>query len=148
MSSPAKITVGGAPEGFDAQLIVNEINKSDGPVCHIARDASRLAAMQETLKLIAPDLPIFVFPGWDCVPYDRISPNAEISAARMACLAALAHQMPKRFVLLTTLNAATQRVPAREILQTSAFAAMLANALMKRHCEGFSSGWGSRRALQ
>jgi len=137
MSSPAKITVGGAPEGFDAQLILNEIAKSDGPVCHIARDANRLAAMQETLTLIAPELPVFVFPGWDCVPYDRVSPNAEISAARMACLASLAHQMPKRYVLLTTLNAATQRVPAREILKTSAFAAHVGERLDEKALRGF-----------
>jgi len=137
MSSPAKITVGGAPEGYDAQLILNEVDKSVGPVCHIARDANRLAAMQETLALLAPDMPVFTFPGWDCVPYDRVSPNAEISAARMACLAALAHQMPKRFVLLTTLNAATQRVPAREVLKSSAFAAHVGERLDEKALRGF-----------
>ena len=137
MSSPKQIMVGGAPEGFDAQLILNEIDKSNGPVCHIARDANRLAAMQETLKLVAPDMPVFVFPGWDCVPYDRVSPNAEISAARMACLAALAHQMPARYVLLTTLNAATQRVPARDILQSSAFAAQVGERLDEKLLRGF-----------
>lgn len=137
MSNPAKITVGGAPEGFDAQLLLNEMTKSNAPVCHVARDAGRLASMQETLALFAPDVPVFVFPGWDCVPYDRVSANADISAARMACLAALVHGMPKQYILLTTLSAATQRVPAREILKSAAFKAHVGERLDEAALRGF-----------
>ncbi len=123
MTAPNHVTVGGAPEGFDAQLVLNEISRSGGPVCHIARDDKRMEAMRAALAFFAPDMPVFVFPGWDCLPYDRVSPNADISAARVATLAALVHQMPQQFVLLTTLNAATQRVPARAILREAAFTA-------------------------
>ena len=105
MTSSDHITVGGAPEGFDARLLLDEIGRSSGPVLHVARDDKRLAAMRSALEFLAPDMPVFVFPGWDCLPYDRVSPNPDISAARMATLAALVHQMPERFVLLTTLNA-------------------------------------------
>lgn len=117
------ITMGGAPEGFDARLILKEVQSSGAPVLHVARDDKRMEAMRAALAFFAPDMPVFVFPGWDCLPYDRVSPNADISAARMAALAALVHQMPKQFVLLTTLNAASQRVPAREVLREAAFTA-------------------------
>ncbi|KIC11311.1 transcription-repair coupling factor [Leisingera sp. ANG-M1] len=117
------ITMGGAPEGFDARLILKEVQKSGAPVLHVARDDKRMEAMRAALAFFAPEMPVFVFPGWDCLPYDRVSPNADISAARMAALAALVHQMPKQFVLLTTLNAAAQRVPAREVLREAAFTA-------------------------
>ncbi len=123
MTAPNHVTVGGGPEGFDAQLVLKEIARSGGPVCHIARDDKRMEAMRAALAFFAPDMPVFVFPGWDCLPYDRVSPNADISAARVATLAALVHQMPQRFVLLTTLNAATQRVPARAMLREAAFTA-------------------------
>ncbi|RLK10769.1 transcription-repair coupling factor [Ruegeria conchae] len=123
MKAPNHVTVGGAPEGFDAQLVLNEIVRSGGPVCHVARDDKRMEAMRAALAFFAPHMPVFVFPGWDCLPYDRVSPNADISAARVATLAALVHQMPEQFVLLTTLNAATQRVPARAILREAAFTA-------------------------
>ncbi|ADO42217.1 transcription-repair coupling factor [Ketogulonicigenium vulgare] len=119
---PHHITVSGAPEGFDARLILQEIAKSGGPLVHVARDDRRLAAMQAALAFFDPAMPVFVFPAWDCLPYDRISPNPEISAARMATLAALTHGMPQRYVLLTTLNAATQKLPARALLRKSAFA--------------------------
>ncbi|CAD0185477.1 Transcription-repair-coupling factor [Ruegeria sp. THAF57] len=123
MTAPNHVTVGGAPEGFDAQLVLNEMTRSGGPVCHVARDDKRMEAMRAALAFFAPGVPVFVFPGWDCLPYDRVSPNADIAAARVATLAALVHQMPERFVLLTTLNAATQRVPARDVLRQSAFTA-------------------------
>ncbi|UWQ76754.1 transcription-repair coupling factor [Leisingera sp. M658] len=117
------ITMGGAPEGFDARLILKEVQKSGAPVLHVARDDKRMEAMRSALAFFAPQMPVFVFPGWDCLPYDRVSPNADISAARMATLAALVHQMPKQFVLLTTLNAASQRLPARDVLREAAFTA-------------------------
>ncbi|MCL4105430.1 UNVERIFIED_CONTAM: hypothetical protein GTU68_055561 [Idotea baltica] len=79
--------------------------------------------MRAALRFFDPTMPVVDFPGWDCLPYDRVSPNADISATRMATLAGLAHGMPARFVLLTTLNAATQRVPARSVLKEAAFSA-------------------------
>ncbi len=127
--APAHITMGGAPEGYDARLILREVEKSGGAVVHIARDDKRMEATRAALSFFAPDMPVFVFPGWDCLPFDRVSPNADVSAARMATLAALVHQMPEQFVLLTTLNAATQRVPARSVLAEAAFSASVGNRM-------------------
>ncbi|MFD3189222.1 transcription-repair coupling factor [Sedimentitalea sp. HM32M-2] len=129
MKPAGHITVGGAPEGFDARLILDEIEKSGAPVVHVARDDKRLAALRAALAFFAPDMPVLTFPGWDCLPYDRVSPHADISAARMATLAALVHQMPGRFVLLTTLNAASQRIPARDVLRNAAFTARVGSRL-------------------
>ncbi len=129
MNAPGHITVGGAPEGFDARLILQEIHNSGAPVLHVARDDKRMAALRAALAFFAPDMPVLTFPGWDCLPYDRVSPNADISAARMATLAALVHQMPKEFVLLTTLNAASQRVPARTVLRDAAFTARVGSRI-------------------
>ena len=123
MSEAKHIVVGGAPEGFDARLVLKEAERDGGPVIHVARDDKRLAQMAEALAFFAPGMPVLRFPGWDCLPYDRISPNADISAARMATLAGLVHGAPKQFVLLTTLNAATQRVPPRDVLKEAAFTA-------------------------
>ncbi len=115
------INLGGAPEGFDAKLILAEVDKHNAPVIHVARDDKRLAAMRAALAFFAPDMPVFDFPAWDCLPFDRTSPAAEVSAARMATLAALSHGMPQKYILLTTLAAATQRVPARDLLREAAF---------------------------
>ena len=123
MASSPHITVSGAPEGFDARLLLDELARSGAPLVHVARDDKRLAAMAAALRFFAPDMPVMAFPGWDCLPFDRVSPNADISAARMATLAGLVHGVPGQFVLLTTLNAATQRVPARDVLKDAVFRA-------------------------
>ncbi|QFT95820.1 Transcription-repair-coupling factor [Roseovarius sp. THAF8] len=125
MAGSTRIAVGGAPEGFDAKLILDEAARAEGPVIHVSRDDKRMAAMEEALRFFAPEMPVIRFPGWDCLPYDRVSPNADIAATRMATLAGLVHGGPSRFILLTTLNAATQRVPAREVLREAAFSAQV-----------------------
>ncbi|WP_460273700.1 transcription-repair coupling factor [Celeribacter sp. ULVN23_4] len=122
MQKTQNVTVGGAPEGFDAFLLAREVARTEAPVIHVARDDKRLAALRDGLRFFAPDLPILELPAWDCLPFDRSSPNPDLAAARMATLAALAHgAVPKRFVLLTTLSSATQRVPARDTLAEAAF---------------------------
>ncbi|WP_300057806.1 transcription-repair coupling factor [uncultured Roseobacter sp.] len=123
MANPSHITVSGVPEGYDARYLLNELETQGRPILHVARDDKRLAAMRAALRFFAPNIPVITFPGWDCLPYDRVSPNADISAQRMATLAGLVHGMPAQFILLTTLNAAMQRVPARTTLREAAFSA-------------------------
>jgi transcription-repair coupling factor (superfamily II helicase) len=138
------VTVSGAPEGFDARLILAEAAK--GAVVHVCRDDKRLEATRAALAFFAPDMPVIVFPGWDCLPYDRTSPNADVSAARMAVLAGLAHGMPSKFVLLTTLNAATQKVPARSVLREAAFSARVGGRIDEAALRGFLVRMGFTQA--
>ncbi len=141
-----KITVGGAPEGFDARLLADLLRERAGPVVHIARDDKRLEELRKALEFFAPDLPVFVFPAWDCLPYDRISPNHDVSAARMATLATLAEGFQAPFLLLTTINAATQRVPAREVLKGASFTATVGKQIDETALRDFLVGMGFNRA--
>lgn len=142
----ANITVGGAPEGFDARLILDECAKTGGAVIHVARDDKRMAAIEAALRFHAPDMPVLRFPAWDCLPYDRVSPNADISAARMASLATLVHGGPKQFVMLTTISAAMQRLPAREVLKTAAFSAQVGTRVDEEALRGFLVRMGFSQA--
>ncbi|MFT7369726.1 MAG: transcription-repair coupling factor (superfamily II helicase) [Alteromonas macleodii] len=138
------VTVAGAPEGFDARLILAEA--ADVAVVHICRDDKRVEAMRAALAFFAPEMPVLIFPSWDCLPYDRVSPNADVSAARMAVLAGLAHGMPKRFILLTTLNAATQKVPARAVLREAAFSARVGSRIDEAALRAFLVRMGFTQA--
>ena len=146
MKATQHITVSGAPEGFDARLVLAEAEKSAAPVLHVARDDKRMAAMAAALRFFAPEMPVMTFPGWDCLPYDRVSPNADISATRMATLAGLVHGAPGRFILLTTLNAVTQRIPAREVLRGAAFAATVGDRIDEAALRGFLVRMGFSQA--
>ena len=117
----------GVPEGFDALLIaLLSQGARDGdkraPILHIARDSQRLTALEDALHFFAPDVKRLSFPAWDSVPYDRVAPNAEIVAERMATLAALANRKAgdnTPLIVLTTVNAVLQLVPPRNFLTAS-----------------------------
>ncbi len=102
------IQVHGVPEGFDALLLARRRAEHRGAVLHVARDDQRMAALAEALAFFAPDLEVLRFPAWDCLPYDRVSPNAELVAERVATLSRLLHPRPR--LVLTTVNALVQRV--------------------------------------
>ena len=114
-------TVYGAPEGFDALLLARRLQeqgqKHGGPVLHITRDDARMARLAEALAFFAPQVEVLRFPAWDCLPYDRVSPNAEIVSERIATLARLLAPAAKPALVLTTVNAAVQRVPPRSAFE-------------------------------
>ena len=75
-----------------------------------------MAAIADAIGFFAPSVEPLILPAWDCLPYDRVSPNAGVSARRMATLARLAHmeETEKPVILLTTANALLQRLPPRD----------------------------------
>ena len=93
------VTLARAPEGYDA-FIVAELTRAlakDGEqravtLVFVARDGLRAQAFIDALAFAAPEIEALHFPSWDCQPYDRVSPNAAVSAERMTVLARLAKQ--------------------------------------------------------
>jgi transcription-repair coupling factor (superfamily II helicase) len=139
--SLSRILLGGAPEGFDARLLARELDKGR-PVIHIARDDKRMEAMRSALSVLAPQAVVLDLPAWDCLPYDRVSPNPDISARRMATLAALVAGVPGPFILLTTVNAATQRLPARETVEAASFSARVGDRVDEARLKAFLARMG------
>jgi transcription-repair coupling factor (superfamily II helicase) len=137
----SRITLGGAPEGFDARLLAREAERG-AAVVHVARDDKRMEAMRAALGVMAPGLVVLDFPAWDCLPYDRISPNPEIVARRIATLATLSHGLSGPFVLLTTMTAATQRLPARDVIRAASFSARVGTRVDEGHLKSFLARMG------
>ncbi|MEE2691758.1 MAG: transcription-repair coupling factor [Pseudomonadota bacterium] len=141
------IDVYGAPEGADAMAVATAARVRKGLVLHVARDGSRAAAMTEALKFFAADIPIVEFPAWDCLPYDRVSPSAAVSAARMAALALLARYGGKSpLIVTTTVNAVTQRTAPKEVIAAAAFAARAGSTVAMKDLNAFLSANGYARA--
>ena len=133
-SNPAKnYQIAGAPEGIEPFIVSalaegraltdiwSQADSTLSPrdVIFVARDDVHLARISETLSFFAPALDIMTFPAWDCLPYDRVSPRADIIGQRIKTLTQLLdHQKPSKNkpgkVLLTTVSAILQRVPPRE----------------------------------
>ena len=72
------VTVHGVPEGFDALLLARRRAETDAPMLHVCRDDARMARLADALGFFAPGVEVVRFPAWDCLPYDRVSPNPEI----------------------------------------------------------------------
>ena len=87
--------------------------------------------LARSLELFAPDLPVMQFPAWDCQPYDRVSPHGGILAQRVTTLARLARLTgsDKPLIVLTTVNAVTQRVPSRDIVAAQALSVAPGNVV-------------------
>lgn len=91
-AAPGRRLVQNAPEGLDAKFLAELTQSHDDGVVFVARDDQRLAAAQDMVQFFAPDLVVEVLPAWDCLPYDRSSPNRIILAERMRALGELAER--------------------------------------------------------
>src|SRR5215204_3778174 len=88
----------------------------------VCRDGPRMQQLARALEFFAPDIAVLQFPAWDCQPYDRVSPHGGLVAQRLTTLARLARLKgsEKPLVVLTTVNAAVQRVPPRTSIAAQA----------------------------
>ena len=140
----------GVPEGLDA-LLLGELARQTprgAPILHIARDANRLVTLEDALAFFAPDVTVLTFPAWDGVPYDRVAPNADTIARRIATLSELTHRETagnkSSLIVLTTVNAVVQRVPPRAFIAASSVRLAAGNAVsMQKLVERLEvSGYG------
>ncbi len=107
----------GVPEGQDAfvlQARAIEAQRNKGVACHIAMDDVRAQTLIDLLAFFAPETEVIYFPAWDCLPYDRVSPNTSIIGQRMKALGQLkargASDIKRPCVVLTTVNAVLRKV--------------------------------------
>ncbi|EME70842.1 transcription-repair coupling factor [Paramagnetospirillum caucaseum] len=146
IAEPGRHKVAGAPEGRDALLLAELAAGTEGGILHVARDEGRMARVAEALAFFAPELTVLEFPGWDCVPYDRVSPHVDMVARRIDTLARLADGVKGAFVVLTTVPALAQRVPPREALASATLDARKGSALSMDKLIGFLAKNGYVRA--
>ncbi|TAL81425.1 MAG: transcription-repair coupling factor [Beijerinckiaceae bacterium] len=133
------LTLASLPDGYDAfcfadlaRALAPSAERRAVVAVHVARDTQRAHAFGEVLRFAAPDIEILEFPGWDCQPYDRVSPNAAIAARRMTILSRLARSrtgLERPRILSTTVNALLQRVPPLDMIAAVSFSAAPGNAV-------------------
>jgi transcription-repair coupling factor (superfamily II helicase) len=103
------MTIAGAPAGFLPWLAADLARAAKGRAVFIAPDEAAMRHVQDAASYFAPELGVLAFPAWDCLPYDRSSPSLRSSSERLATLHALQSNNAGPQLLVTTVNAATQR---------------------------------------
>ncbi len=131
-------TIASVPDGFDAIVLADLARavaaRTEGPAAltHVARDGQRMALIEGALAFVAPEIEVLTIPAWDCQPYDRVSPNAAVSARRVTALARLARSgssAARPRIVLTSVNAMLQRVPPRARIAAETFSAAPGNVV-------------------
>src|SRR5580698_4372619 len=117
-----RLTLSGAPSGYDAWLAAEAARRRGGPVLFVASEEAQAEALAAAVAFFAPGLRLLSFPAWDCLPYDRVSPKPDIESTRLATLAALAKGV-HACVIVTSINAVLQRVPPRDAIAKASFQA-------------------------
>ena len=114
----------GTYEGQDARLLIERARaqaRLQKFIVHIALDDIRLAVLEDVIKFFAPEIEIIKCPAWDCLPYDRVSPSADIVQERLSALKRLGQWqadglfLPR--IMLTTINAFGQKLLPRHELE-------------------------------
>ena len=115
------IKLSGVVQGFDAFVLADLARKNKAHV-HIATDEVKAAKIKDALSVVDPDLEVLVFPAYDTVPYDRVSPRPDIVGARIDTLTKLiGAQNPKTpRLILTSASALMQRVPEKSFFTDTA----------------------------
>ena len=110
-------------EGLEARFLGDRLARGlAATILHVARDQPRLNQLVQLVRFMAPQIEILSFPAWDCLPYDRVSPNGQIMAERLRTLSLLSGDQGKRpRLVLTTVNAVIQRLPAPEVIRAGHF---------------------------
>jgi transcription-repair coupling factor (superfamily II helicase) len=124
------MTLANVPAGAES-LVLADAARAGNAVAHIVSDGQRIADLEQILKFVAPDIPVMSLPGWDCLPYDRVSPSADAAARRLSALSSLiAHAgKPHPAIVLVSINALLQRIPPRSILKNMGFRASAGNQI-------------------
>ncbi len=110
-------------DGSEA-LVLQELAATHNELLYVCMDDVRMEQTRACLEYFAPELETICFPAWDCIPYDRVSPNNVIVNQRMQALTRLANgRGEKPRVVVTTVNALIQKVVPKAVITQASFAA-------------------------
>ncbi|MCB1488522.1 MAG: transcription-repair coupling factor, partial [Bauldia sp.] len=121
------VTLTAVPDGMVGKALADIAAVAGRRVVFVARDGQRLAEVERTIRFFAPTTEIIDFPAWDCLPYDRASPHSAVVARRMAALSQLTTPATGASIVLTTVNAALQKVPTRAFVSRGSMSLAVGN---------------------
>lgn len=75
--------------------------------------------LEQELQFFAPDIPLFVLPDWETLPYDNFSPHQDILSQRLLTL----YRLPalQQGIILVPIATAMQRLAPRQYIESNTF---------------------------
>ncbi|MFD1744278.1 transcription-repair coupling factor [Rhizobium helianthi] len=129
-AASSSLTIANVQAGMEP-LLLAELARQGQSVAYVMSDGHRMADLEQMLGFVAPDIPVLTLPAWDCLPYDRVSPSADISARRLTALSGLiAHRKkPHPAIVLVTVNGMMQKIAPADVIESLAFSAKPGNTI-------------------
>lgn len=93
--------------------ILSQLSNHSSKIMFISNDDDKLEQLAKQLEFFSPGRRVIVLPDWDCMPYDKISPNINNLAQRIDALDKLSNLKEENIILLTSLPAFVQRLPPK-----------------------------------
>lgn len=108
------------PAGSEITVLSELLKKNKKPLVHVCKNDVYLEKAESLLKFLNKDVEILELPAWDINPYDKVSPNSEVSSIRLKTLSKIADKKQREnFVLLTTVNSFSQKILPAEIIRAA-----------------------------
>ena len=104
------MTLAGVVAGYRPKALADLAHAGKRRVVFVATDDAAMGAVADGARFFRPELDVLTFPAWDCLPYDRSSPALHITSDRLAALTRMAQPADGAQLIVTTVNAAVQRV--------------------------------------
>jgi transcription-repair coupling factor (superfamily II helicase) len=108
--------LGGVPHGAEGYVLAQAFAAQPRDMIYIATSDREMEALRAGLAFFARDAEIIMLPAWDCLPYDRASPNASVLAGRAQALCRILSTSGSPRIVLTTVNAVLQKLPPRSVM--------------------------------
>lgn len=77
----------------------------------VVANENHVLELYDQLQCIDPSIEVLAFQGWDCLPYDRVSPSQSVVTKRLEVLTALLHHSQKRYCVIVSVSTLIQRLP-------------------------------------
>jgi transcription-repair coupling factor (superfamily II helicase) len=107
---------GGVFPSYTPFFCLQQLMQHQKPLVLVVPREDNVYALADQLNAIDPTILVLTFPGWDCLPYDRVSPSLDVTHNRLSTLYALL-DVQKPFILITSVSALGQRLPPPSLLE-------------------------------
>ena len=111
--------VASGQEALVLTQIASDLQETKG-LLHFCSNPQQLEGIRESIGFFAPWLEVIALPAWDCLPYDRVSPSAQVIADRIEALSRISKAAVgvRPFLVLTSANTVLQRNVPKSVLES------------------------------
>ncbi|MCG9083017.1 transcription-repair coupling factor [Laribacter hongkongensis] len=115
----SRLALGALPRGADSARLAALARASRQPLVILTADPQAARRIADELPFFDPELEVAFFPDWETLPYDQLSPHADLVSERLATLWKL--RQGKADVIVTAVPTAMGRLAPVEFLAGRTF---------------------------